>query len=371
VHVHGTCHLILAFDIGYSIDLTAAEPRLISPQGRVKLRDRRRAPSAVTLTTQPLRTRHEASPVKLGRWATEPEVDLVLYEFGAVSVTFRVTIDDPLERLVQLSWVRYDNEELEEEARRHVRQSLERLGDTVHHPHVSETAEDYAVFALNVESLTSSSEAPDVHEQLAELWTNHAQTVARILRGETKPLSEQEVADALAQRTSYGPDDAALVDWSAAILVGDDMSDEHAVLEFALVELVELRHLDAQLDSALDNAHNVIAHRPSIYESFFGATDRQLNRLARLQVDYAILLQEATNPQKLLGDQYLADLYQNAFARYHLQAWSQTIDGKVKVLDGIYRKLADHANTQRMETLEWIIIILIAVSILVYFLPHP
>jgi hypothetical protein len=42
---------------------------------------------------------------------------------------------------------------------------------------------------------------------------------------------------------------------------------------------------------------------------------------------------------------------------------------KLDTLDTIYGKMADRAATRRMEVLEWIIIILIAVSITVSFLP--
>jgi uncharacterized Rmd1/YagE family protein len=38
-------------------------------------------------------------------------------------------------------------------------------------------------------------------------------------------------------------------------------------------------------------------------------------------------------------------------------------------LESIYEKVADQAATHRMEVLEWIIIILIAVSILLPFVP--
>jgi uncharacterized Rmd1/YagE family protein len=42
---------------------------------------------------------------------------------------------------------------------------------------------------------------------------------------------------------------------------------------------------------------------------------------------------------------------------------------KLQTLESIYEKMADQAATQRMEILEWIIIILIAVSILLPFVP--
>ncbi|HBH78801.1 MAG TPA: hypothetical protein DDY39_03145, partial [Nitrospira sp.] len=66
------------------------------------------------------------------------------------------------------------------------------------------------------------------------------------------PFSEQEVADALSCRISFGQEDAAVIDWHSAVLFGKDMDDVRAVLEFANVELLEMRMLDEQLDRALD-----------------------------------------------------------------------------------------------------------------------
>jgi uncharacterized Rmd1/YagE family protein len=72
---------------------------------------------------------------------------------------------------------------------------------------------------------------------------------------------------------------------------------------------------------------------------------------------------------KLLGDQYLARVYRLASQRFHLEAWDASILRKLDTLDSIYGKMSDRATTRRMELLEWIIIVLITISIAVSFLP--
>jgi len=54
--------------------------------------------------------------------------------------------------------------------------------------------------------------------------------------------------------------------------------------------------------------------------------------------------------------------------RFHLAEWDSTITRKLQTLESIYGKMADRAATFRMELLEWIIILLIAVSIVLPFL---
>jgi uncharacterized Rmd1/YagE family protein len=86
-------------------------------------------------------------------------------------------------------------------------------------------------------------------------------------------------------------------------------------------------------------------------------------------MDSAMLFERVTNTLKLLGDQYLARVYRLAAQRFHLQSWDTTILRKLDTLDNLYDKMAGQTGNRRMEILEWIIIILIALSILVPFIP--
>jgi uncharacterized Rmd1/YagE family protein len=76
-----------------------------------------------------------------------------------------------------------------------------------------------------------------------------------------------------------------------------------------------------------------------------------------------------TNTLKLLGDQYLARVYRLVSQRFHLEEWDASILRKLETLESIYGKMSDRAGTRRMELLEWIIIVLITISIAVSFIP--
>jgi uncharacterized Rmd1/YagE family protein len=86
-------------------------------------------------------------------------------------------------------------------------------------------------------------------------------------------------------------------------------------------------------------------------------------------VDGALLFERVTNTLKLLGDQYLARVYRLVSQRFHLEDWDASILRKLETLESIYGKMSDRAGTRRMELLEWIIIVLITISIAVSFLP--
>jgi hypothetical protein len=129
-----------------------------------------------------------------------------------------------------------------------------------------------------------------------------------------------------------------------------------------------MRMLDEQLDRALDQAYEVLTRQPQ-WLGLPGFYEKDTTHIAQLQVDAALLFERVTNTLKLLGDQYLARVYRLASQRFHLEAWDASILRKLQTLDSIYGKMFNRAGTRRMEYLEWIIIILIALSIAVSVLP--
>ena len=56
------------------------------------------------------------------------------------------------------------------------------------------------------------------------------------------------------QHTFSWADDLTVVDWGAAFIYGADTSDVIQLLEFELVQLLEFRFLDEQLDQQCDEA---------------------------------------------------------------------------------------------------------------------
>src|SRR5439155_1339973 len=92
--------------------------------------------------------------------------------------------------------------------------------------------------------------------------------------------------------------------------------------------------------------------------------------IGQLQVDNAVLFEGVNNALKLLGDQYLARVYRLVSDRFHLAEWDASILRKLQSLESIYQKLSDEAANRRTETLEWIVIVLIAVEILIPFVPR-
>jgi len=354
----GMCYAMFAYDIGSSINLEEADRRITAGTERGRLRHKARAPQYFDYRPAPLRLTQEGASLTVGSYSSSPTVEVMVFDFGAVSITYRFALDGPFDGLLDLSESLYENEQLLAESRARVEQLVQAIHPTIERPRIAAEVEDYLIFSIEA---CSPSQGPP-------LWTTREMTLARILRGERTPLSDQETRDALSCRISFGIEDAALIDWHAAVLVGKDMDDVRAVLEFANVELLEMRILDEQLDQALDQGYEALSRRPGLL-SLPGSYDKDTTRIAQLQVDGALLFERVTNTLKLLGDQYLARVYRLVSQRFHLEAWDASIMRKLQTLESIYSKMSDRAGTRRMELLEWIIIILIAVSIALSIFP--
>lgn len=352
----GQCIVLYACDVGVSVDLERAGALAGAGAPGMSLRLDRRAPKYFDYSPEPLCIVRATPPLRVGAFETRPGVEMLLYDFGAVSVSFSLPIGGPLAELTALTCALADNALLAAEARRQVEALMDAIREAIVKPGTPDLLEDYVI--LHVEEF-ESGETP------SQLVEDSAQDLARVLRAERNALSAQEVADAMAHRLSYEREDLTVVDWNAALVVDREVEDVRAVLEFANVELLELRFLDRRLDHALDRAYDIVARAEARRA---GGLKADMRRLVEMQLDGAVLFERFSNAPKLLGDQYLARVYRLATKRFHVAEWHAGILRKLDTMEGLYEKMAERASSYRMEILEWIIILLIAFEIVMSFI---
>lgn len=367
VVARGTCHVCFAADLGFAIDLEQAARLIPVDTARPSIRERR-TPSHLGIEPSPLQVSVTAPSVRIepaaivgaggvgGAAAVEPvetlpTAEFTLFDFGGALVTYRLPLSGPLDALVPLSEALYEHAGLAALARRQLGELAAQIGAAIDRPEASQVLEDYAIFhvAAFTEPLAPST-----------LLREHAATLAAILRGESKPLSAQEIAEAIAQSGSYRPHDLLIVDWNAAFAVDDDFDAIRTVLGFANVELVELRVVDGVLDGLVNRAYETLASRTWRDQVGMGRARHELRRIARLEMDVALVFEQVNNALKLFGDEYLARVYRLASRRLHLAEWDASVLRKLETIERIYDKVSDEQTNRRMELLEWIIIALIA-----------
>src|SRR5256884_1803183 len=246
--VKSTCYPLFAYDLAKAIDLDAAEQRVLAGTERQTVKQKRRAPAFFEYRPAPLRVSLPAQPLSRGSFSTGSTVEVLLYDFGAVSLSYAIPIDGPLAALPSLSNELWGNERLLADSRGHVERIVATLGAAAVPPHIDHFVEAYADFVC--ERFTPACDA-------ATLATQRAHTIAQILRAERHRLSQQEIADATSSRLSFGPDDATFIDNDVTLMFDPEGEDVRAVFEFSNKHLLEMRYLDQQLDDALERAHGL------------------------------------------------------------------------------------------------------------------
>jgi len=353
VIARGHCHVYFAFLAASRVDLERAQEITRTwPTERSRFQRNRRAPAYLDFDPLPLQITLpcESVPVGAGRFATEAQVDVTVFDFGAFSVDYRIVFQDTFEELARLSSALYDHAGLLEHARSRVDDLIEALRPALAGERDRDVYEEYVVF-----DFAALEPGLPIRSLLEKAELRHA--LAQILLAEERPLSESRVDEALRLAISYSPDDLLLVEWSTAVALGGS-ADERLVLEFANTELLLLRRLDKRLDGDLEEASRTLS-RPRI-RIFVGA---DLRKIARLQVESAMLYEGVNNAVSLLGDQWLADVYGRIAERYDLEKWEMSVAHKLASLESIYQKIADRAAERRSELLEVIIIALIALEV--------
>lgn len=359
VQISGRVYVMLAFDIGFQVNLDQAEPLVREATRRRVVRARRPAPVWFDYSPPPLRLVLDGEPVAVGERPTDPAIEMLIYDFGAALLIYQLPLPGTLTELPTLGAELFAHMGLEEDARARVAKILDAIRPAVERPGLSEAVEDYIVYAVTDWGDQSPGALYDAHREL----------LARTIEAEPGDLSPEQAERTTAGRISYSPGDLAVVDWNASILFDREPDDVIAVLQHANVELLELRVLDLELDSILDHADETLASliKTRLWPGF--AASRILGRFASVQTDAAVMFEGVNNAIKLLGNQYLARLYRVAAGRLDLPAWHGSVQRKLDATDSLYQKMSDTASTRRLETLEWVIIILIAVSIVIPFTP--
>lgn len=343
----GVCYVMFAFELGLSINLDAAANSIKQDVERTKFRRNRRAPKYFDYDPPPLRILQHGQQINVGKFFTKPQADLTLFDFGGCSVSYQIDIAGPMSHLIELGEVLYDNAFLLQDARERVQQLMQELGSAINRPNLSDSVEDFVIYHFS---------EFDGNPQISTILNEGSREFASLLRAERDELGAEEIHDAVGTRTSYGSADCAVIDWNGALFFGENVDDVRAVLEFCNVEFLEMRFLDEQLDDQLEEAYAVLTTKG-------GRGDANLSKVARLQVDSALLYEAVENALKLLGDQYLARVYSLASSKFHLSEWNSSIRRKLDTLDSIYQKLADSASQRRSEALEWIIVALILIEV--------
>lgn len=356
----GVLHTFVAFDWGEEVDLEKA--RQLVPSEVHALPRKLRTPPSIAYQSPPLRFGIHPQAIELpvlGK--VQASADLMLFDFAAASLAMQVPYRLPLSELAALAGALANPEVFLAAAREALQPIYQQLLPAIENPIWGELSEEYFVFQLIPERA-----APNP----AQLLAQYPGWLAGMVRLEAGPLSDGEIAEALRLRLSYTPDDLIVTDWTAAVVVDVDCTEILETMAFANLQLVEFRHIDRRLDRRLTAAYGMIRQLARSSLPIWQRHARPLRSLAALNVEVNEMFERASDALMLVGDPYVARLFQHLSIRFHLDQWGQNIRREIDVLEGMYQAVSDQAAAYRTEALEIVVVVLILTEILIAVFRH-
>ncbi len=347
-------HCYRIFDVADGVDLVACE-RLLRTESR-RLKPKREGSEYLQLSNPPLA--FELGERELGLFSGKQTVKVGarVFHHGALSIMVSVPIaaGTSLEQAVPVVDELYDSQVIDALAEQELRGLQELFGPALSKPHTWAQHEAYTVIVAR--SIEGDPLARDLVKE---------PMLARLLLGESTEahLSHGEVREVLDRHDSYTERDLVVVEWSAAFLYEPSGSDDLVdLLEIANAQLLELRYYDEVLDAELARAYDVVERRRG--GSLLFSPYRQLARQLMLTViELSEFIERVENVIKIVGDTYLARVYELALDQLRIHQWSAQVTRKHKLLQQTYALLKGEVDHDRSLTLEVMVVVLILLEI--------
>ncbi|MCE9668332.1 hypothetical protein LY474_10965 [Myxococcus stipitatus] len=348
------------FDIAEELDLERARRALSEDTRRLKLS--RENSQYLELPNPPLAYELGRRPLALRDGPITVDATARLFDHGAASIILRVPVTPgtSLEQLTRVADELYDSQALEELAVELVEGVRKTIAPAAQAPHLWDQNESYTV--IFAEAIRGNPSAEELRTQ-ADL--------ARLLLGEhgETPLSRRE-SEAVTQTSfSYTVNDLVVIDWNSAFVYEPSGSrDIPDLLEIANAQLLEFRYYDTRLDEHIARIHDEVQAKRHGWLRLFRSPYRTLTRqtLATL-VDLNEFIERVDNSLKIIGDFYLAKVYEGAVRRMRIPAWQGSVTRKQQLLAQTYALLKGDVDIDRSHTLEAVIVLLIVLEIFFAF----
>jgi hypothetical protein len=340
------------YDVAAEVDLRLAETLLQGGAARLKLT--RNDARYLELPNPPVSFSLGATTLPLRAGPIPVEVTARLFDFGTLSLLVQVPVRPglPFEELIALADELYDCPALETLGRGLVEGLLRRLHPALESPSLWDEVESYTV--TEVRRLEGD---PNAEAVLARC------DLPRLILGEPAgvELSTEQRADVLRGVHRYTERDLVLIDWNAAFVYepggGRDIPD---LLEIANAQLLEMRFYDERLDHQLATIYDEVnrAKRPwwSLFSGRYGKLKR---RTLALLLELGELTERVENSLKIIGDFYLARVYETALRQLRVPEWQHSVYRKQGLLNGVYSLLKSEVDTDRLLWLEITVVLLI------------
>ena len=350
----GHMFFFYAYDAGFEIALEEARS-LCEASDAPGIAGLRPAPAHLQYRPRPLTVPAGAVPVPVSGKTVLLDATAKIFDFGVLSVTLTLPVDDlPIDEYAEIALSLAMEGGLEKSARDAAQRLFGRIRPAVSRPMFADLVEEYCVWHVG-----GFSPAMSGTEAIGRL----PREIARLLTLERGELSDAAVAEIVRDPMRYYDNDLFLSEWNAAFVYDPKFQDTAEVLEFLNVQVLELRFFDRLLHEAIEGVSEVLRPRRRLFHILHDPYEAPLRKLSGIRTDVSLIRERIYNALKFVGDAYLARVYEEARRKVGAEKHEGTVRDQLATLTDIYTVLNNQAQAARAETLELIIILLIAIEI--------
>jgi len=353
--LRGSVLILILFDICEEIRLEELRRILgLQPAGR-EPSFKHPAPEYVRFENPPVVEAMEKVILGTGE---ELEGRLKYYDYGVLSVEFKLAFEGSWEKLVALSSRYVAGLEIERQAEFLARQRLKRVSPALVKPYEHWLNEDYYIF--HVQGIEGQPTA-------AELLQGCGDQIAQVVRGEDAELSEGERREILQSSMSYSPTDLVVAGWNAAIVYDTEAGAATTIqlLEYANSQLLEFRHYDEVLTRELRGVYLSLEKGTGFLARWRLA--RASARLHTLLLDVTELTERADNAIKFLSDMFSARLYRLAASKVGVPDYKNLVQQKLSTAENLYKYMVEQFHQGRAFVLELMVVIILIIDLIFLF----
>jgi hypothetical protein len=343
------------FDIGSEIDLDKVEALFEDKKLKERFKLDRKHNMSLIISSSPVSVQLGTFEIKLVDKLVLAELIAKVWHFGTVSLCFQLPIEEGTswtDLVKTASWIEKD-QEIEIFARSKAKEFQHDIKSAI--PVLTEWSinEDYITYFIQ-ELEGMSGPLSHISEKL--------DIPALILAESKEVLSDSTKKGILENTFQYSKDDLVVVDWNSALVVEPSGSmDVPLVIEFALNQLLEMRYYDDILDQRLNTLYNeVVGRKKGLFSNKYS---RLAEEASQIYLEISEIVENVENSFKTVGDFYLATIFRASSKRFRFDDWQRSINDKLGNLAEVSKLLHSEVNESRNQTLEMIIVILIAIEV--------
>lgn len=354
----GYVYFYFCYDIAEEIRIEKLEKVLGNQPHKFVLSGKRLLPEYMQYRVPPLAADLGKASVHFDKQQVDADVSVKIYDFGAVAFRFQIPFKGTLEELKHFGAKAEKESIFELQSEEFLARLKKEINEFLVEPEKRiDTVETYTIFTIKhfTENITAEV-----------LKAKYFPQIAGIVRQEEGTLSSEEMKDTVKDNFSYNTHDLTVVDWNGTLIYDiENSQDTLDIVEYAVVQLLELRTYDNYLDTVLERAYYDLEKSKRRWQPLRPYTSI-LDTLLYVRLEITEVIDKVENSLKLIGDPFLAKIYTIASNSFHLDRWQSSVRKKLNVLETTYTSLADSIQNSRMIILEVLIVLLFIVDIIMY-----